>query len=1342
MSIPESEMLTLSADAIGRQAVRSLGGYVYQLYHSLLAWLNLADDEVLFLEVAEDHAIIRDQLVSQVQVKDDKASGNITLRSKGVLQLIESHWDLQKTNPDKTIFSVFLTTAKIGAEQGFVFPDNVSGLEYWRIAARDVSDVEPLRTALVALSLSSEITQFVKTATAQDLRKRIIKPIRWIVQSDELALVKNSVRDALVRLGEKKGIPSHESERVEYSLIGELLDVILNSSSRRVTRADLLRVFDSATLTSVPLQLLQQLTIAGISVESGAMIESGTGAIVYADMLELPPRIASRTSLTEHLAKVASVKGLLWLHGSSGLGKTTLAKQIAWRTNPQEWLFVDLRGCSEQDIKMRLFAAGRASNNREIKGIILDDFATDVSSSSISKLAQFVFEARLRDSVVVATSAYEPTPEIIARFGAKNLQISIVPYLSEGDIGELVTQEHGDPAVWTKVIYILCGQGHPQLVNASILGLSARNWPSSEIVGEIISGGGDETRRQKDAVLRRLINELPPSSKELVYRLSALVSGFDRKLVQIVAQVPSSLQYPEEAFIYLVGPWIEKRGADSYMLSPLLSDSGSSNLSETDKSLIRKSVVDNLLQRKPFPAEQLLQLLVNAYHEKHLVGLKWFANAMLQNANSDRPFFALLAEQVASFPLFFTPPGQLIVPQDADLSALLRIVQCLVAISTKSDLVPTVFDFMLIEIKNLPDQNQSNILFLYAVTKTLMNKDAGLSPEQWIPILVELRTVLGALNRSGVETKKLFADKNYELEQTLFAIQATSVETVEELFRLFVVLDKIDGASRDYFMSGLKAVSGLLPLINSTWAQNTKALNFDAKKASDTYGQLASFADNWTNLELSVLCVCAQVRLLDGYVGQPEHALAVVDQAIDKYGSLYPLLRRKQAVLFGLGKHELSLEILKEVRQAHTDQIDPIDFLYALRDGARSYVVLENFSAASALFENCWEQAVKIGPALAGLAVGFLGDCAISEFNLGNYQRSCEFLKRALTECDKLDDGLQSRFVKHIVGHVIIWMRQTYGKSGLSGLQMKAGLCSNPEPDEYFNERTLVDAPVRWYQLAELELEMSLDVGALTELRSRLNGATYVFFESSLTQTQVALACEHQDVTTFLDLLPKHIQLYSVVYDANSAGEELLTEISTQPSAQPSEPNYEILSDQRSLGFFKNITLAFSLGALCKGEGAKIREVCSRLLPEVLNNSEATLFLNRLLGKSSPNPGDNLFDIVADAIAFCNEQGTSVRPVSMARITVDVASWLNRSGFEGYIGAVAAAYFVDVWRRIIEQRRMLLNNPEVLVPRIEDVFQSARVGASLLAELALAIDGATDVSLTTAYRQQLQDFLK
>ena len=57
-----------------RQATDSLRGYLYQIWHSVNAWLDLADDEVLYLEGAEDFDILSNDIDTAVQVKNTQAT--------------------------------------------------------------------------------------------------------------------------------------------------------------------------------------------------------------------------------------------------------------------------------------------------------------------------------------------------------------------------------------------------------------------------------------------------------------------------------------------------------------------------------------------------------------------------------------------------------------------------------------------------------------------------------------------------------------------------------------------------------------------------------------------------------------------------------------------------------------------------------------------------------------------------------------------------------------------------------------------------------------------------------------------------------------------------------------------------------------------------------------------------------------------------------------------------------------------------------------------------------------------------------------------------------------------
>ena len=118
-----------------RQANDALRGYVYQIWHSVNAWLDLAEDEILYLEGAEDFDRVSDDTATAVQVKDTQHK--ITLRSQEVNDAISHYWDLQANHPDLSVKFRFLTRSRIGAERGNPFGEGQMGLQVWSRCSGD-----------------------------------------------------------------------------------------------------------------------------------------------------------------------------------------------------------------------------------------------------------------------------------------------------------------------------------------------------------------------------------------------------------------------------------------------------------------------------------------------------------------------------------------------------------------------------------------------------------------------------------------------------------------------------------------------------------------------------------------------------------------------------------------------------------------------------------------------------------------------------------------------------------------------------------------------------------------------------------------------------------------------------------------------------------------------------------------------------------------------------------------------------------------------------------------------------------------------------------------------------
>ena len=135
---------TLPESDVVRQAVDSLRGYVYQALATALAWLDIEENGRIYLEVAEDYAILTKQAtLHAVQIKDTGRSGSVTLNSKSVQSAITAFVDLVERNPDIVVELRFFTTSEIGTEKAVADrPTGIAGLEYWaKVAAVGISKV-------------------------------------------------------------------------------------------------------------------------------------------------------------------------------------------------------------------------------------------------------------------------------------------------------------------------------------------------------------------------------------------------------------------------------------------------------------------------------------------------------------------------------------------------------------------------------------------------------------------------------------------------------------------------------------------------------------------------------------------------------------------------------------------------------------------------------------------------------------------------------------------------------------------------------------------------------------------------------------------------------------------------------------------------------------------------------------------------------------------------------------------------------------------------------------------------------------------------------------------------
>ena len=151
-----------------RQANDSLGGYRYQIWHSVDAWLDLADDEVLYLEGAEDFDIISPENITVVQVKNTQH--NITLRSQEVNDAINRYWELRIDNPGRKVNACFRTRSQRGVERDNLFGKDQRGLDLWGDCLGNEETITKISQFLQTTGkISQEVANFLKKTKPQQI---------------------------------------------------------------------------------------------------------------------------------------------------------------------------------------------------------------------------------------------------------------------------------------------------------------------------------------------------------------------------------------------------------------------------------------------------------------------------------------------------------------------------------------------------------------------------------------------------------------------------------------------------------------------------------------------------------------------------------------------------------------------------------------------------------------------------------------------------------------------------------------------------------------------------------------------------------------------------------------------------------------------------------------------------------------------------------------------------------------------------------------------------------------------------------------------------------------------
>lgn len=578
-SAPVSEVPSpLPADE-KRRAIATTHAFALQWWLSVLAWLELPDADALYVESAEDFETVSGSAGTVTQVKAGTSQA-LTLRSTTSIEALNHYWALRKVET-RSIWFVLLSTTAVGEEQGSPFGAGVRGIMLWREAARQNSAAlaEQLGRFLAAdpivePKLSADLRTFCVTASGADLLTQLIRPIVF----DNVAVTADAVRAVvedrlIVFLAARYNSPVIEATRLPALLFAEIVRHASLKERIPLTRASFLRFTEAATIE-------YRKTIITLGSALPAMAPSGTSeyATVWeaqAPELSLPPApalVALRSETVDELVAGLAQSKAVFLHGSTGMGKSTLAKLAAARSG--KWCWIDAAGADPGSLQralrqvFRLFDAKRGV----ALGLVIDGLdVDDVPAATKNTLRGLIWLVRQRGGSLLVTLQRTLPAASLADLGWENALNIAAPAMTAKEIkdyaGALGCTDAKLAEAWA---LILRGQthGHPQLVHAGLLHLKRSGWPT--LSGPALESSAHGVEEQKNQSIR-LLGDLKDNSLELVTRLSTMGQTFRRDHALAMAANAKPIAGAGVCFDDLVGPWVEPAGTEGYFrVSPLI----------------------------------------------------------------------------------------------------------------------------------------------------------------------------------------------------------------------------------------------------------------------------------------------------------------------------------------------------------------------------------------------------------------------------------------------------------------------------------------------------------------------------------------------------------------------------------------------------------------------------------------------------------------------------------------------------------------------------------------------------------------------------------------------------
>jgi tetratricopeptide (TPR) repeat protein len=1336
-----------------RQAVDSLRGYAYQVMAATLAWLDLGDLNRLFLEVAEDYAVVARNAIEAVQVKDTEASGTVTLNTDSVKDAVSNFVSLRIGNPNADVQLRYFTTSEIGKEKVLSErPGGIAGLEYWRKAATS-ADVGPLRLILQSDKFSLAVRTFVKDRDDEALRRDMLRKIHWDCGKPDLASLRKELEERLVVIGRDRfHLAAPEAARIADVLIYWVLakSITKAPAERVLVRADFYRVVDHATRLFLPRAAVDMLASISSSLTASALSGFGAGLpvalaepgwLVDGNALPAPKRMVSRPAIEIGVVDRMRRLSVGIIVGASGLGKSSVAREVARRLT-DEFLIVDFRNADVEETRSRLDAMVSRMGGLRAPIVIFEDlnhFNDPLVAPSMAR----IFEAlRRRDRMAILTCYLSPTTKVLSGAGLDAGCTMECPYFTEEEAARLVELNDGDPKFWGRLAYVAGAFGHPQLVHAFIAGMRARGWPRSEI-RDIIDNGlsSGDIEAERDAARRTLVSVLPESARNLLYRLSLTIGHFDRAMALIIAGAPPPIAQAGECLDALIGPWLETMGRGRYRISPLAARSGQGMMSDIEQVSIHSVIAAQFMASGTINGSDADVIMMHAMLGKNKDVLYVFALSILR---SEERTLGLLADNLTTLKLLRTDKP--IYQTDLRVSGLLRLAQFKILVKAQeTDKIEECVSALFSEMEQQPNDKMHQAFRVMSFATVLGTMGIVNYLDNWLDLLQQFQELTDADEflsglRHDFEEKSPAPLKLFGL---LFAVGSSGMSSVKLLESVIEQLNGVESVRRELYLSVIsETMSDYSVFINSAWLSEHQRDSVNADDAAERYHRMAIRTAPWGMRSLTVQCWIARAIMVDEYIKDPNGALKVLDEAVEAIGDDLLLLRARAKVYYRAQDHERALPILRKI----ADQVgldNHIERAFALREAAITASKSGDWAQAETWFLNSKVAAAQSQlPDMIVMAIGLGADAAVAALQIGEVERALRGLSEALTALSSIDPALSLRamYCHQIVRHIVLWVHAQITKNNAKiygiAIAIEPGCCSNTEPKKAATERPLGSIDLAWYMLAEAELTSGKNIGIADNLNGSLKDGHIAQMEVSLRLKWLTRDITQMNAGSFAHHLWAHVEAILYISQLTEHQRGSFDVFEPARGDIPAVPRGNLSADFVSK-IMIDATFAYVVAATCKHSVEALQQLESALRTEFGNDMPGGVLLARANGMIQVAAAVSFEEALIDA-AKQFKSNAHATPKAYCIAGIRFFQQAKGSNFNNFLIPIIAAWQRSAWARIVTSETFNLSCPMQTAPLVKAALSLEGEDEIFLGALFLASANAAGVELPPELRIEFE----